>query len=464
MIAVTLSEREAVCNGAMNGQSVSGWLVSSVVGRRLPWVLFGLTLLCFVPGVALAATQHLWDFGVSNLIWALSFLAFGAVGAIVAARRPENPIGWLLSSGALLVAVGMIGVEYATRAFLSEGRSWPASAISAWLGLVLLLIGVTLLLPVTALHFPDGHLPSRRWRWVRRLLAMAVAAYLGVAALAPGPLSLGTLTIAGETQNPFGLDLPPLRTLKSVVLPLLFVTSIVSFAAPYLRLRRAHGIERHQLKWFVYATALAAAGILTMVVQSAGSSARPAGTVINGLGAVGFVALPVSMGIAVLRYRLYEIDLVINRTLVYGILSLLLGAVYGVGVVLVPLAASLQEGNDLVVAASTLAVAALFSPLRHRVQDFVDRRFYRTRYNAGQTIAAFTTRLRQEVDVDEMGADLVSVVQQTFQPSSIGLLLKASPGTRESSAEGTLGVRISIPLSTVLSPGPPHTPASDPGV
>lgn len=258
-----------------------------------------------------------------------------------------------------------------------------------------------------------------------------VAVCLAVSALAPGTLSLGLWVIAGETQNPFGLDVPLLRRLQPFVLPLFSAVIVAAFTAPYWRMRRARGEERHQLKWFVYATALMAAGLAVTAAMSAIRPGEQAGEVaVNALSALGFSAFPLAIGIAVLKHRLYEIDLVINRTLVYLLLSFLLGAVYTGGAVLLPLVVSLGGGNDLVVAASTLTAAALFLPLRRRVQTFVDRTFYRARYDVAETIAAFTVRLREDTNVDQLAADLVTVVQDTLQPATVGLILSRPTAPR----------------------------------
>lgn len=402
---------------------------SSPTPTRIAWTMFGLTLVFFVPAVALAATQSLFDFKLSNLLFGLSFVAFGAVGAMVVSHRPENIIGWLLSAGALLVAAGLLCVEYAIRAYLAEGFSWPAGDTAAWLGLVLAIAGVTLLLPATALHFPNGRLPSRRWRGVRGLLAAGAALVLAITAFAPGSLALGRLSVVGETRNPFGLEIPLLELLQPIVVPLFATVVVAAFAAPYLRLRRARGVERQQLKWFVYATVLMAASLVTAAI---GGVVRPgqqvADVAINTLTAVGLMALPVAVGIAVIRYRLYEIDLIVNKTIVYVLLT---AALVGSYVLLVlafqGLFGWLVEENDLAVAASTLAVAALFRPARGRIQGLVDRRFYRQRYDAQKTVEEFATDALHEVDVSVLTNNLTETVRRVLEPSHLSLWLSGRP-------------------------------------
>lgn len=391
---------------------------------RKAWALFALNTVFGLSALALAATQTLWEFELANLLWGLSFLAFGAVGALVASPRPENPIGWLFSGGATLVAGGLLVVEVATRASLARGGFWRPAGMAAWLGLVLSLVGMSLLFPATALHFPDGRLPSPQWRWIRRLLAGGLVVILATAALGPGVISIGVLSLAGQTQNPFGIEVPFLRVLRPIVLPLFAALVVAAFTAPYRRMRKAKGPERAQLKWFVYAEALMSVGLVTSVALSLGRPGEQAGAVVNVVTALGFMALPVAVGIAVLRHRLYEIDLVINRTLVYGILSVLLGAAYAAGVVVFSRLLPFGRDSDLAVAASTLAVVALFSPLRRRVQTFVDRRFYRARYNAGQTAAAFAAQVGSEVDISDLESDLLAVVQNTLQPTSVALWIQ----------------------------------------
>jgi hypothetical protein len=391
--------------------------------------MFGLTVVFFVPAVILAATQSLFEFKLSNLLFGLSFVAFGAVGAMVASHRPENIIGWFLSAGGVLVAAGLLCVEYAIRAYLAEGFMWPAGDTAAWLGLVLVLTGLTLLLPATALHFPNGQLPSSRWRWVRGLLATGAALCLALTAFAPGSLAVGRLSVVGETRNPFGLEIPLLEVLQPIVVPLFATVFVAAFAAPYLRLRRARGVERQQLKWFVYATVLMAASLVTAAI---GGVVRPgqqaADVAINTMSAVGLMALPVAVGIAVMRYRLYEIDLVVNKTIVYVLLTAALVGSYVVLVLVFQrLFGLLVEDNDLAVAASTLAVAALFRPARGHIQGLVDRRFYRQRYDAHKTVEDFATHALHEVDVSVLTNDLTETIRRVLQPSHLSLWLSGRP-------------------------------------
>jgi len=246
-------------------------------------------------------------------------------------------------------------------------------------------------------------------------------------ALSPGPISVGL----GPIRNPLGVESLPsfIKVVERVVNTLLFAAVISLF----IRLRRARGLERQQIKWFVYATALTiCGGILTYPVSEAIGSLW-----LKWIGFVPFIvgvmAIPISMGIAILRYRLYELDTLINRTLVYGALTAILAGVYFGGIVLLQgvFVALTGERSTLAVVASTLLIAALFNPLRRRIQSFIDRRFYRKKYDARKTLEAFSTKLRDETDLNALSDDLVGVVRETMQPAHVSLWLrpdKASKG------------------------------------
>jgi hypothetical protein len=246
-----------------------------------------------------------------------------------------------------------------------------------------------------------------------------------LAALSPGPISVGL----GPVRNPLGVESLPsfIKVVERVVNTLLFAAVISLF----VRLRRARGLERQQIKWFVYATALTiSGGILTYPVSEAIGSVW-----LKWIGFVPFIvgvmAIPISMGIAVMRYRLYEIDLLINRTLVYGVLTVMLVALYLGGIVVLQRVFVILTGQQstLAVVASTLLIAALFNPLRRRIQGFVDRSFYRRKYDARKTLEVFSTKLRDETDLDALSDDLVGVVRETMQPAHASLWLRPDVGT-----------------------------------
>jgi hypothetical protein len=388
-----------------------------VGGGRLPWVL-GAAAWGMIGAALLIPAGAPGGMAVVVLpgIWAATN---AAVGSVVAARRPENPIGWLLSASGLLVAVALLAGQYAIYTLVARPGVLPGGRAVLWLSGWPFDAGL-LLVPLVLLLFPDGRLPSPRWRPVVRFaVAVYVIALVG-RALAPGPINPDEF---GPLDNPLGVEaaagLAPV--VQSVVTVLMLAVMLASAVAVLVRLRRARGIERQQLKWFAYAaTLLAVAVSVAVVLPSLGGNMVDTVTIVAAL-----AALPVAIGIAVLRYRLYEIDRLINRTLVYGLLTALLGAVYAAGVfVLGDLLDPAAGDSELAVAASTLAVAALFQPLRRRVQALVDRRFNRARYDAARTVERFSTRLRDQVDLDTLSAELVAVVDHTMQPERVSLWLR----------------------------------------
>jgi hypothetical protein len=271
---------------------------------------------------------------------------------------------------------------------------------------------------LVVLLFPDGRLPSRGWRWFAWLGVLLVLAGALLCAFAPGPI-----IALGPIHNPLAVESLPnaYKGVERIINALVFV-AVISLI---VRLRRAGDLERQQIKWFVYATVLMiSGGILTYPVSEAIGSAwlRWIGFVPF---IVGVISIPVSMGIAVLRYRLYDIDLLINRTLVYGSLTVTLVAIYFGGIVLLQRVFVLFTGQQstLAVVASTLLIAAMFNPLRRLIQSFIDRRFYRSKYDARKTLEAFSAKLRDETDLEALNDDLVGVVRETIQPAHVSLWL-----------------------------------------
>jgi hypothetical protein len=279
-----------------------------------------------------------------------------------------------------------------------------------------------------ALLFPDGRLPSARWRAVAWVFAVVVVGGVALVALSPGPLS-GFEPIG----NPFGLEGAPNFT--ALVEALVYTLTLVAVGSVFARLRRSRGVQRQQVKWFAYAASiLATCAALTYLV----SEATGAGWVrwVSFVPAmVGFVGLPLAVGIAVLRYHLYNIDLIINRTLVYGTLSVTLVLVYFGGVAtteaLLRALTGQEQQPQLAVVVSTLVIAALFNPLRRRIQSFIDRRFYRRKYDARKTLEAFSAKLRDETDLDALNAELVGVVKETMQPAHVSLWLRPDTPPKE---------------------------------
>jgi len=342
------------------------------------------------------------------------------VGAIVASRRPENAVGWLLCLSGVAVSMSSFTSQYAIHALLAQPGSLPAGEALAWIAAWLLPIMIGLQV-FYLLLFPTGRLPGRRWRWLAWMTVAFVVVGVLTSAFSVGA-HLGSL---GPIRNPLGVEGFTIvwETVLYTVSPLLFAAAALSL---FMRLRRAVGVERQQLKWFAYAAAGFAIGIVFNSITIAIDTPRWfewAGLVIfTATGA----AVPISIGIAVLRYRLYDIDRIINRTLVYGTLTATLAAIYFSSVVLLQTAfrALTGEGSQLIVVASTLAIATLFNPLRHRIQDGIDRRFYRSKYDAAKTLETFSARLRDETDLDTLNDDLIYVIRETMQPEHVSLWLR----------------------------------------
>ena len=362
--------------------------------------------------------------------------AFPTVGAVIVAHQPRNRIGWLCCTVGLLVGPAFFAQDYAWYALVHRPGSLPGGLAMAWLSQWPLLVAFALMVTFLLLLFPDGRLVSPRWRIVAWAAAAELAGlWIGIA-FAPGPLGAGGLE---TVSNPLGIQWPgpPPRLLAAIVakaFELLIHSSalliLLSAASMVVRFRRAQGVERQQLKWFTYAPL---AAVLVWLVSSIPALMSEAPTVVVLLrvyvaGAIISVGIPLAIGIAILRYRLYDIDRLINRTLVYGVLTALLVAVYAAGVfVLGQLLNPVGGQSELAVAVSTLAVAALFQPARRRVQAGVDRRFNRPRYDATNSVAAFSTRLRDEIDLDTLSAELLAVVDQTMEPTQVSLWLRPAP-------------------------------------
>jgi hypothetical protein len=356
----------------------------------------------------------------------LAFTAFMVVGAVIVARRPGNVIGWLFSAIGLLTATGTLALEYAEYAYVTRPGSLPGPLLAAWYQWWWLPL-FALILVFTPLLFPTGRLLSARWRPV------AVAAAAATALIAVGGALEPTLKLQNENytvRNPIGLTVVPdeeAGRLFAVLFGVLAFCAVAALVSLVLRFRRSRGVERQQLKWFTYAVALAILFQLVTAPLPEGTS-----TVRDVLFGLTVAFIPIAAGIAVLRYRLYDIDRLINRTLVYGFLTAILGLGYAATVlVLGELFGGIGgEPPSWAVAGVTLAVAALFQPARRRIQAVVDRRFNRRKYNAVKTVEAFSLRLRDEVDLDALSAELLAVVDQTMQPTTASLWLR-QPARRQ---------------------------------
>jgi hypothetical protein len=359
---------------------------------------------------------HVYDYWLENT---LSAVLFSTVGAIVASRRAENPVGWLFCLLGLAFSIGHFSSQYAIYAQLAQPDLLPAGQALAWISSWILppIIGLQVF---SFLLFPTGRLPSRRWMWLAWLtVASAVVGTISSA------FSLGANAGLGPVQNPLGIE--GFSNVYDVVLTFLTLLTVPAALSPFARLRRAGGVERQQIKWFAYAAA-ATVGALVLAYMIPNSIDTPPWFewAAYALLIATTPAIPVSIGIAILRYRLFDIDRIINRTLVYGSLTVMLGATYFGSVVVLQQMFRTVSGQQSTVAvvASTLAIAALFNPLLRRVQSFVDRRFYRRKYDAAKTLEAFSSMMRDETNLDALGNDLVSVVREAMQPAHISLWLR----------------------------------------
>ena len=397
--------------------------------RRLAWGVFALFIALMVAELWLVALESR---PVEDVFFFL-VIGYALVGALIAARHPRNAVGWLLLTIGLGLAVGAVADTNirAAGAPLFELSAW----MSAWTWYVWLICAGVFL----PLVFPTGRLVSRRWRPVLWLgLAAMVASVVGVA-FKPGAIDTDA---ARPVENPLGFEgagglLEFLSAAGDVMAAAAFAAATASLV---VRFRRSRGVERQQLKWFAYVGGLAAAGLGLAMLQvlfgldesdagAEGGWLELVGTVgwFTALGAI-VIGIPLATGMAILRHRLYDIDVVIRRTLVYAALTGTLLACYLGGVLLLQLALSpLTEDSDLAIAGSTLAVAGVFGPARARIKEAVDRRFYRQKYDAAHTIESFGARLRDEVELDAVVADLRGVVTDTMQPAHVSLWLRA-PG------------------------------------
>jgi uncharacterized membrane protein len=354
------------------------------------------------------------------LIAALT-VAFSGVGALVASHRPGNAIGWIFCAAALCQVLAAFGDEYATYALITRPGSLPLGAEMSWLTEWIWAPGLGLILVFLPLLFPDGRPPSRRWRPVAWLGGVSIAMIVVLASILlwseRGTRLLGDTGIADR-------DPGWLVALLSVAFPLMLLAGLAAVISLFVRFYRSGGEERQQIKWFAYAAAVSLFWVF--LLDGISASGRVLEAVIAVLGLFIIPSIPLAAGIAIFRYHLYDIDRIINRTLVYSALTASLALIYLGSVIGLQYAfRALAGGNSsLAVVASTLAIAALFSPLRRGIQTFIDRRFYRRKYDAAKTLEAFSVRLRDETDLDTLGEDLVGVVREAVQPAHARLWLR----------------------------------------
>jgi hypothetical protein len=407
----------------------TAWLAWSLCGLSL--VLTALSLFLFALNLSYSGA-HVYDYWLQNAVQAVSF---SIIGAIIASRLPANPVGWLFCAAACTIAVPCLSAEYAIYTLVARPESsLPIGEALAWLTFWAWIPSIGCIV-LSLLLFPNGRLPSSRWRWLAWLTVLVTIVGAVWVALSPG--GIGNL---GSIPNPLGIEgLPcgykPVQTIMSALLLVVAVSTLG------LRLPRTRGIERQQIKWPAFVAVMAAAGSIlydTAISEAIGLRwLEWAGYAVVIAALVGF---PISIGIAIVRYRLYEIDTLINRTLVYGSLTAILVAIYFGAVVLLQrlFVALTGEKSTLAVVVSTLVIAALFNPLRRRIQGFIDRRFYRSKYDAAKTLEAFSAKLRNETDLDALSDDLVGVVREPMQPSHVSLWLRPDRSSKKSAGKREL--------------------------
>lgn len=400
---------------------------------RLPWAICGLTLAAAIAIVVLpivdpnsAGPTHTSRSGPTAadtrepgyvpyaVLTAIVFSTFVVVGAVVAARRPRNAVGWLIAVGALLWTLAVLSNGVFWHLAFGRPHGPAASDFVAWFGTWAIVPAFVLVICLVPLLFPTGAPPSPRWRLVVWTAAVAGGTATLSTALAPGTMETADYP---WLDNPLGIEGLGLGTLADVSFVATAATALPALASLAVRYRRARGIERLQLRWVS-----AAACLLVLFAVGGSLIASDVGWVSM---LVGLLAVAASLAVALLRYRLYDIDVVINRTLVYAALTATLALTYLGSVLLLQLALSgITEGSGLAVAASTLAAAAMFRPARTRIQAGVDRRFYRRKYDAAQTLERLGSRLRDEVDLDALGSALRAAAEDTMQPTSVSLWLR----------------------------------------
>jgi hypothetical protein len=388
---------------------------------RVVWSMLAVFVAGYAPAALLSVANGSLQPDSAPLLSA--FAAFMTVGLVIVAHRPGNAVGWIFSAVGLLSATGWLAMEYAHYAYLTRPGSLPGAALAAWYASWWWYPMLNLIVVFTLVVFPTGRLLSARWRPVVVVAAIVTAGLVGLTALQ------STLTLQDTdytVSNPFGLtgtQDPQQSSVGAVLFLLLLGCMVAAVLSMVLRFRRSRGVERQQLKWFTYAGGLLILWALVTEFLLPNAASWP--DIVFGL----FMALvPVAAGVAVLRYRLYDIDRLINRTLVYGLLTALLGGIYaGVVLVLGQLFGGITaKPPSWAVAGATLAVAAVFQPARRRIQGVVDRRFNRRKYDAAKTVEAFSTRLREQVDLDTLSAELLAVVEETVQPTTARLWLRQS--------------------------------------
>lgn len=403
-------------------------------GRAAAWLAWGMwaiTLIACVPDQYLSAVNPGSDPVAINLIGALVFMGYATVGALIVSRRPRNTVGWLLCVTALLMVSSSAALNYAIDGLVTHPGSLPGAIWFAAIGGPARSLGFYLIVTFLLLLFPSGRLPSPRWRWLAWVTAVVITVTVLIDLFGPdfssysdeltpfvNPLSFLPPDIAGPLQTVFAFLLT-------------FACVIGCVASVIVRYRRAGGVERQQIKWLALAGAWAALGFLLVLIGALTNNNALANAMMF---YVLLVGIPIAVGIAILRHRLFDIDVIINRALVYGLLTALLATLYFAGVAGAQALVNLvtrqaQIGSPVIVVLTTLLLAALFTPLRRAIQSFIDHRFYRSKYDAAVTLERFSETLRTDVDLSALTRHLVNVVDDTMRPAHVSLWLRGDQGS-----------------------------------
>jgi hypothetical protein len=386
------------------------------------WSSFGFGGVMFVAAISLSIASNPHRpaadrVQLPDVLWAVSVLSVPLIGPFLASRQPRNPIGWLLCALGVGLPTALAASEYAIYASSIPGVDLPAPEWAGWSSNIAFTAAYTSLALVILL-IPSGDLPSPRWRWVARLILGGSGIALAGDLLAPG-----TLDSPDTVPNPVGIEGAEfLHPVSDIGFGLFALGILLAAASTLVRFKRANGEVRQQLKWFAFGTVALILILLalTLLETVLGSDLDTVAT----LGfAFGMLALAGGLAVSVLKYRLYDIDIVVNRTIVYLLLSVLLGFVYFGGIAVLQGLIGFGGDSELTVAASTLAVAGLFQPARRRIQGFIDHHFYRRKYDAERTVEDFSSRLRDEIDLEALNSELVAVVSATMQPTHISVWL-----------------------------------------
>jgi hypothetical protein len=400
--------------------------MNSRAAAWVAWSLLALAVALLAGGIALASTTKSPELELpygsvgdadSVVLELANVLTFSVVGAIVASRHPRNPIGWIFCTVGLVTGLDALALGYAEFWLASGWGSRSFGETAAWFGTWAWLVE-TVALTFLLLLFPDGRLPSPRWRPVAWCAGLGITGFVVGYALDAGPLA-----DFPQIVNPYGVDSPLVRVVEIAAALVIVVSMVASAVSVIVRARHAGRVERQQIKWLAYGGVVAVGTSLVAALISIWSV-----TLSILLTNLALLGLPIFTGVAIVRHRLYDIDLLINRTLVYGVLTGTLALVYFGGVATAQAIFRTLTGQEqqpqLAVVVSTLVIAALFNPLRRRIQSFIDRRFYRSKYDAAKTLEAFSAKLRDETDLDALSDDLVGVVRETMQPAHVSLWLR----------------------------------------